>query len=277
MKRFFMALALTAMVVVLPPFAHADDYTFVEGDVLGGETLSAEVAAWLNVRKGSSTTKAEYKSRLDDDGLSIEQEYLLNTSPVYNSTVDFRISSIAVSNVVSMDVDLIRKDLGFLIEAPINGQVAVQRCDTPDGTFSGDTWASGNSVTLPLKENEPQKFYRAAVVRNADYIFTAAVPLSMTPTADDIVQMERAEVTDAALRAGLRIVIPTSYYTTTIFVAVPMSYRDKIEWFAGDGATHDNPPEPTTVTGVNGQSYAAYKWAVGYGIPQTFILKLKKQ
>lgn len=108
-------------------------------------------------------------------------------------------------------------------------------------------------------------------------IYGAAIPLEMEPTASEIMQMASVDVTDEALSVGVQINIPTSGYTTTIFIAVPMAIRDRIDWFAGDGTTHDNPPEPTTVTGVNNQSYAAYKWAVGYGIPQTFILKLKNQ
>lgn len=111
----------------------------------------------------------------------------------------------------------------------------------------------------------------------ASRIYFDAVALDAVPQAEDIAQMDNVTVSNALLQGGIRVVVPTSGYSNTIFIAVPMDFINSIEWFAGDGTTHDNPPEPWVVPDVNGKAYAAYKWAAGYGSPQTFILKLKNQ
>ena len=284
MKRFFTALALTALVGVFSQTALADK--FAAGDVVAGETITAEMADWLNTLKGPSTT-ANFVSNLDNDGLSIGQEYLLNTHPQDNTTVDFRISSVAVSNVISMDIELVRKDGGDLVTAPINGRLVVQQSATPDGTFSGGFRVDGNSVSLPLKDNETQKYYRAAVVRNVDYLFAATVPLKdpehpnqkYVPDGEEIARFTSMEITEDTLRATMRVEFPCD--DNTMCIAVPMSLLDKIAWYEMDGGTQLALPNSALDQGmdyeviVNQTAYKVYLWDTIYGGTQEIVLKHK--
>ena len=237
MRHLCTVFALTLLLAVVTPFTFADGYYYEAGDVVAGETIKADVAAWLNEIKGHST-KAMFEAQFDNDGLSLEQEYLLNTLPLYNTTVDFRISSFVVSNVVSISVELIRTEDDFLIEDPLNGRLVVQSSDTPDGTFSGVLAFSGTSVTLPLESGDTQKYYRAAIIRDASYIFSAAVPLTnsdgskFVPTGDQIAGYTVTEFDEDMLRSSIRVEFPCQ--RNTMVIAVP---EDMLEAAKIDGAS----------------------------------------
>ena len=288
MRHLCTVFALTLLLAVVTPFTFADGYYYEAGDVVAGETIKADVAAWLNEIKGHST-KAMFEAQFDNDGLSLEQEYLLNTLPLYNTTVDFRISSFVVSNVVSISVELIRTEDDFLIEDPLNGRLVVQSSDTPDGTLSGVLAFSGTSVTLPLESGDTQKYYRAAIIRDASYIFSAAVPLTnsdgskFVPTGDQIAGYTVTEFDEDMLRSSIRVEFPCQ--RNTMVIAVPEDMLDKIAFFESDGSTQLNPYDglPTTeidqgmdyTVSINNRNYKVYLWDTKFAGSQSLILKHK--
>ena len=97
-----------------------DDYDEVNGDTVNGEAISPAVAAWLNGIKGNATKNA-FEQTLDSDGYTLTEEYLLNTDPTVDTTVEFKISSIAVGNTVDLNVSLTRTENNAAITTAING------------------------------------------------------------------------------------------------------------------------------------------------------------
>lgn len=115
----------------------------------------------------------------------------------------------------------------------------------------------------------------------ADVFYAAAIPLGQEQTASKIMQMASMEISDSLLRAGITVIVPcTGDATTTVFFAIPVSYRSKIKWLTADGSAGQAPSEDRhwVVTGINGQSYDTYDWGadLGYYGPQTFLLKLNE-
>ena len=124
--------------------------------------------------------------------------------------------------------------------------------------------------------------YATWVPASGDLLYSAAIPLGYQPTASDIVNYVATPISDELLRAGITVSVPCPPDgTTTVFFAVPVSYRTKINWLTADGSVGQAPSEDRhwVVTGINGQSYDTYDWGadLGYYGTQTFLLKLKNQ
>ncbi len=121
------------------------------------------MAAWLNAKKGSAT-KAAFEATLDEDDLSLADEYLLNTDPTVPTTVDFAISAIAVGTGANLSVTLTRTEDNTALATAINGQIVIESCDTPNGTFSGSTAVADGAATVAIGSGDTKKFYRAKVI-----------------------------------------------------------------------------------------------------------------
>ncbi len=155
-------------VVVLAGEASApvsDDYA--AGDSITGEVegMSAEMAAWLNAKKGNAT-KAEFEAAFDDDGYTLDQEYLLNTDPTVATTVEFKINSIAVGGTVDLQVVLTRTEGGSAVESAINGTLKIKGAATVDGTYAvdqtlTDKFSGGAAATKSFSTEN--KFFKAVI------------------------------------------------------------------------------------------------------------------
>ena len=154
-------------IVVLAGASAADDYT--AGDTVGAETLNADVAAWLNTKKGTAT-KAAFEETLDEDGLTLFEEYLLNTDPTVDTTVEFKISSIAVGDTVDLQVTLTRTEGNEAVTAAINGELQIVGATSLDGTFgNGEAVnATFEGATTAAKSLTTQaKFFKAVIVQKS--------------------------------------------------------------------------------------------------------------
>ena len=153
--------------VVLAGASAADDYT--AGDTVGAETLNADMAAWLNTKKGTAT-KAEFEKTLDGDSLTLAEEYLLNTDPTVDTTVEFKISSIAVGDTVDLQVTLTRTEGNEAVTAAINGELQIVGATSLDGTFgNGEAVnATFEGATTAAKSLTTQaKFFKAVIVQKS--------------------------------------------------------------------------------------------------------------
>ncbi len=144
-----------------------DDYDAVHGDTVNGESISAAVAAWLNGIKGNAT-KAAFEETLDNDGYTLTEEYLLNTDPTEDTTVDFTVSSIAVGDKVDLQVTLARTEDNAAVETAINGQLQILGAATLDSSFNATNalpsakFSGGTPAETSLTTQS--KFFKAIIV-----------------------------------------------------------------------------------------------------------------
>ncbi len=144
-----------------------DDYA--ADDVVGGVTLTAGMATWLNGFKGDAT-KADFEATLDSDQYTLVEEYLLNTDPTKNTVVSFTVSSIAVGSTVDLQVTLTRADAGTDVTSAINGELKILGATSLDGTFDAGTAveATFNGTTTATKSlTTGNKFFKAVIVEKA--------------------------------------------------------------------------------------------------------------
>ncbi len=143
---------------------------YTQGDEVDETYLSADMARWLNIKKGNAT-KADFEGRLDNDGLSLTDEFLLNTDPTVATTVSFTISSIVVSNTVDLQISLIRTENNAAVTDPINGDLGIVGGHSVDDLsdwelslretkFSGGASAAATLTTT-------NKFFKALIVGRA--------------------------------------------------------------------------------------------------------------
>ena len=140
-----------------------DDYE--AGNTVGGVTISAGMATWLNGLKGQQS-KADFEATFDHDDLSLTEEYLLNTDPTVDTTAAFTISSIAVGDTVDLQVTLTRTEDNQAVTAAINGALKIYGAasldaqfaavETLNDKFSGTTTASTSLTTQ-------SKFFKAVI------------------------------------------------------------------------------------------------------------------
>jgi hypothetical protein len=145
------------------PAPVADDY--VAGDTIGAETLSADMAAWLNAKKGAAT-KAEFEKTLDSDDLSLADEYLLNTDPTVATTVSFSITSIAVGSTVDVNITLTRTENSSAVESAINGTLKIKGAAAVAGPYADDqslTDKFDGATTATKSFSTENKFFKAVI------------------------------------------------------------------------------------------------------------------
>ena len=149
--------------------------TYAAGDEVDGTYLSADMARWLNIKKGAAT-KADFESRFDNDGLSLDDEFLFNTDPTVATTVSFAISDIAVSNsavsnTVVLQVSLIRTENNAAVTDPIYGVLgiiggqSVDRLNDWEMTLRDSKFSGGAPATATLTTNN--KFFKALILMRA--------------------------------------------------------------------------------------------------------------
>ncbi len=161
--------ALTTYAKVDVVFAPAASDDYVADDVVDGAAISAAMASWLNnLKSAAGKTKDEYNALIaaDTDALSLAEEYLLNTDPTANTTIEFEISSIAVGSTVDIQVTLIRAEGGSAVTAAINGTLKIYGATTADGTYAEDqtTTAKFNGTTTAAKSFETDnRFFKAVI------------------------------------------------------------------------------------------------------------------
>ena len=127
------------------------------------------MAAWLNTKKGTAT-KAAFEATLDEDGLTLAEEYLLNTDPTVDTTVEFKISSIAVGDTVDLQVTLTRTEGNEAVTAAINGELQIVGATSLDGTFGNGeavnaTFAGATTAAKSLTTQA--KFFKAVIVQKS--------------------------------------------------------------------------------------------------------------
>lgn len=138
---------------------------FAAGETVEGATISADMASWLNARKGGMTREA-FLAALDDDGYSLAQEYLLNTDPKVPTTVDFRIGGISIGDKVGLQIALVRTENGSTVESPIIGTLKIQGATQAIGPYSDiDTLTNKfNGATNAEKSlTTAYKFFKAVI------------------------------------------------------------------------------------------------------------------
>ncbi len=144
----------------------SDDYA--ADDDVGGTTLSAAMATWLNgLKDAKGMTKDAYTAAIaaDTDALSLTEEYLLNTDPTVNTTVEFKISSIAVGDTVDVQVTLTRTESAAVTSA-INGTLKIYGAATVNGSYTPDQSLTDkfNGVTTATKSfSTENKFFKAVI------------------------------------------------------------------------------------------------------------------
>ncbi len=128
---------------------------FVEGNEVGGITITADQATWLNGLVAAGDATADAIKSGDSDEISLEQEYLLGLNPAVNSEYTFNVKSITVGNKVDIVVALTRKNGADTVTTAINGTLElwgtadlgteytkVAAAEFTDGTFAGKTEAT---------------------------------------------------------------------------------------------------------------------------------------
>ena len=153
--------------------AGSDDYE--AGNTVDGAQISAGMATWLNnLKSAKSMTKAELEAAFDSDGLSVYEEYLLNTDPTVATTVDFSISSIAVGATVDLQVTLTRTENNGAVTSAINGELKILGATSLDGQFDAGTAVdadfagSDEGATSASKSlTTGNKFFKAVIVEKA--------------------------------------------------------------------------------------------------------------
>ena len=141
----------------------ADNYA--AGDTVDGAEISAGMAAWLNGLKGQQS-KADFEASFDNDGLTLAQEYLLNTDPTVATTVEFKINSIVVGDTVDLAVTLTRTEDNAAVTDAINGQLKIFGAATVNGTYSADQTLDDDfdGKTSATKSFSSQnKFFKAVI------------------------------------------------------------------------------------------------------------------
>ncbi len=125
------------------------------------------MAAWLNTKKGIAT-KAAFEATLDDDGLTLTEEYLLNTDPTVDTTVEFTISSITVGSTVDLQVTLTRTEDNKAVTAAINGTLKIKGAAAVAGPYADDQSLTdkfnGDGATTATKSfSTENKFFKAVI------------------------------------------------------------------------------------------------------------------
>ncbi len=147
--------------------ASSDDYAADED--VGGTTISAAMASWLNnLKNAAGMTKAEYTAAIaaDTDALSLMEEYLLNTDPTVNTTVEFQISSITAGDTIDVQIALTRSESGAAVTAAINGTLKIYGAATVDGAYAEDQVLTDtfNGTTTATKSFETvNRFFKAVI------------------------------------------------------------------------------------------------------------------
>ena len=153
--------------------AASDDYE--AGDDVGDATgISAGMATWLNgLKAAKNMTKEQFEQALDSDGISLYEEYLLNTDPTVATTVSFTVSSIAVGANVDLQVTLTRTENNAAVSAAINGVLKIYGAASlgGDSSFAVDQTLTDkfNGETTASKSFSTQnKFFKAVIEEAAE-------------------------------------------------------------------------------------------------------------
>ena len=138
---------------------------YAAGDTVDGAQISADMAAWLNGLKGQQS-KTDFEASFDNDGLTLAQEYLLNTDPTVATTVEFKINSIVVGDTVDLAVTLTRTENNAAVTDAINGTLKILGAATVNGTYSADQTLDDDfdGETSATKSFTSQnKFFKAVI------------------------------------------------------------------------------------------------------------------
>ncbi len=168
LASFQLTVTQATNIVVLAGTAPAASDDYEADDDVGGTTLSAAMATWLNgLKDAKGMTKDAYTAAIaaDTDAYSLTEEYLLNTDPTVNTTVEFKISSIAVGSTVDVQVTLTRTESAAVTSA-INGTLKIYGAATVNGTYAEDQSLTDkfNGVTTATKSfSTENKFFKAVI------------------------------------------------------------------------------------------------------------------
>ncbi len=152
-----------------PPFAKDDKYTEQGTDI----SLTEEEANWLNEFVEAGTPKADIEDAIingDGDGLSLKEEYLLNTDPTKDTESKLAITAIVVDGTnVTVTVALTRTENSSRVNTSINGVLYVEGStdlvtytQIGTATFDNTTFATSDSSTTTF-DGGINKFFRAVI------------------------------------------------------------------------------------------------------------------
>ncbi len=133
----------TQNIVTFGPTTEAD-YT----DSPEASRWSTQILDWFRL---NGWTESDIE-RGDGDGFSVQQEYLLNTSPILTTTVENKTSAITVTDTgVSMELYLLRTDSGAdgvtEVTTPVNGKVVVYGA----ADLTETVWTQVQESEIPAK------------------------------------------------------------------------------------------------------------------------------